>query len=50
MDLAVPLDIDRVVAVHHDLGDVVVAEQLLEGPVAEDIVDDLLDDSRAVPA
>ena len=38
LDLALALDVDPVEVVDHDLGDVVVAEQRLERPVAEDVV------------
>ena len=41
LDLAVALDVDVVVAVDHDLGDGVVAQQRLERAVAEDVVGDL---------
>ena len=43
-----PLDVDRVGAVDHDLGDVGVAQVGLERAVAEDVVGDLLGDAGAV--
>ena len=42
------LDEDRVRAVHHDLRDLRVAQERLEGAVAQDVVDDLLADAGAV--
>ena len=42
------LDVDRVEAVDHDLGDVGVAQVGLERSVAEDVVGDLLGDPRPV--
>ena len=36
------LDVDLVVANHHDFGDLVVAQQLFEWSVSQDVVDDLL--------
>ena len=45
---ATALDEDRVRAVDHDLGDLRVAQQRLQRTVAEDVVDDLLRDPRAV--
>ncbi len=45
---AATLDEDRVGAVDHDLGDLRVAQERLERAVAQDVVDDLLADARAV--
>ena len=45
---AVLLDEDRVVAVDHDLGDVAVVQELLDRPVADDVVADLLGDPQPV--
>src|SRR5207248_2559368 len=42
VDLPEALDVDPVPRVHHDLGDVRVAQQRLDRAVAEDLVDDLL--------
>ena len=47
-DPAAALDVDRVGAVDHDLGDVRVAQEGLDRPVAEDVVGDLLGDPGAV--
>ena len=44
LDLAVALDEDQVGAVDHDLGDVVVLQQPVDGAVAEDVVGDVLDE------
>ena len=46
--LAEPLDEDLVVAVDHDLGDLRVAEERLQGAVAQDLVSDLLRHPGAV--
>src|SRR5262249_9541814 len=48
LDLAGALDVQLVVAVHHDLGDAGVAEERLERAVAENVVGDLLLQSRAL--
>ena len=48
VDLAGALDVDRVGPVDHDLGDLAVAQQGLEGAVAEDLVGDLLGDPGPV--
>ena len=48
VELAVALDVDRVGAVDHDLGDLAVAQQRLQRAVAEDLVGDLLGDPRPV--
>ena len=42
LDLAVPLDVDLVGPVDHDLGHLGVLEVSLDGPVAEDVVGDVL--------
>ena len=42
LDLALDLDIGRVGAIHHDVGDFVAGEQRLERPVAENVVADVL--------
>ena len=47
---AVALDPDLVRAVDHDLGDRVVGQELLERPVAERVVGDLLDEALAIVA
>ena len=49
-ELAAALDVDRVRAVDHDLGDGVVAQERLERAVAEDVVRDLAGDLRALLA
>ena len=49
-DLAAALDVDVARAVHHDLGDGVVAQERLERPVAEDVVGDLARDLRPLLA
>jgi len=43
------LDVDRVRAVHHDLGDRDVGEQSLERAEAENVVLDLADDATSAP-
>ena len=42
------LDVDRVVAVHHNLRDGVVVQEPLDRPVSEDVVPDLGDQARAL--
>ena len=44
VDLAPALDVDRERPVHHDLGDLRVADERFERPQAQDVVPDLLDD------
>ena len=46
--LAVLLDVDLLVAVDHDFGDVLAREQLLEGSEAEHVVDQDLDETKPV--
>ena len=48
LDLARTLDVDPVGPVDHDLADVVLPEQRLEWPVAQDVVGDLADDLPAL--
>ena len=50
LDLAGPLDEDPVPVVAHDFRDLVVAEQRLERPVAEDVVGQLADDPASLLA
>ena len=50
LELAVPLDVDAVVCVDHDLGHAVVAQERLERAVAEDVVGDLADELPALLA
>src|SRR5207344_2356470 len=47
-DLAVALDVDRLVVVDHDFRDGLVTEEGLERPVAQDVVRDLADDVLAL--
>ena len=44
LDAAGPLDVDRVRAVDHDLGDLLVLEEPVDRAVAEDVVGDVLDE------
>ena len=46
--LAVLLDVDLLVAVDHDFGDVLAREQFLERPETENIVDQDLDESKPI--
>ena len=48
LDPALALDPDLVVGVAHDLGDGVVGEQRLERPVAERVLEHLLDEALAL--
>ena len=48
--LAVALDVDGVVCVDHDFGQVTIAQERLERAIAEDVVGDLLGDPRAIGA
>ena len=48
LDQPAPLDVDRVMIVHHHLGDLRVGQERLDRPVAEDVVRDLADEPHAV--
>ncbi len=43
-ELAAPLDVDHLRAVAHDLGDIIVSEQLVDRAIAEDVIGDVLDE------
>ena len=47
LELAGPLDVDLIGPVHHDFGDAVVREQVLERSEAERLVEHFLDDLPA---
>src|SRR5256714_13138398 len=49
-ELALALDVDLLGAVDHDLRDTLVVEQGLDGPKAQDVGDDLLEQTHAVGA
>ncbi len=48
LDAPGPLHIDRLGAVDHDLRDLVILEQAVDGAIAEDVVGDVLDELRLV--